>query len=402
LVAAQRPIRVLDAIKWDDEVERDFFAHGGARQPQVSAEYYRLRPLPFDARAKVGELRALEREIAAELGQDDDLAAIMRRRCHEYRDVVEMLAARGTAAFIELSARLYGRSSDRLHCAGPSIAELGLRLEVQLQQPPGKPQPRRVERRFGASEAARLLASRLARYFRTRSPVRVQLADAIIADAAAGSDYIKLRRDASFTARDIRQLEVHEGWVHLATTLNGQAQPFCTFLSKGPPSSTVTQEGLGVVAEFLASACHPVRVRRLADRVRGIVLAEGGGTFLDVYRHFMERGVGRCESYQQTARIFRGSLPEGLGPFSKDLSYTKGYFLIRDFLSEAVEQQQAAMIPLLFCGKTAVGEMSILARLVQAGLIARPAFVPPSFADGAASLAGAYSDIPRACRANSG
>ena len=76
------------------------------------------------------------------------------------------------------------------------------------------------------------------------------LADARYA-AAAGADYIKIRSDAMFNERDVRALEVHEGLVHVATTLNGLNQPVCTFLAKGPPSSTVTQEGLAILMEVI-------------------------------------------------------------------------------------------------------------------------------------------------------
>ena len=50
---------------------------------------------------------------------------------------------------------------------------------------------------------------------------------------------IKIRSDALFNERDVRALEVHEGLVHVGTTLNGQNQPICTFLARGrrPPRS---------------------------------------------------------------------------------------------------------------------------------------------------------------------
>src|SRR5262249_29687750 len=139
--------------------------------------------------------------------------------------------------------------------------------------------------------------------------------------AAAGGNYIKIRGSARFTPQDVRVLEVHEGWVHLGTTLNGLCQPVCTFLSKGPPSSTVTQEGLAVLTEMAAGASFPARVKRLTDRVRAIALAEDGADFLEVYRFFEEQGYEYRDSYKQAARIFRGSLPTGCGPFTKDLSY---------------------------------------------------------------------------------
>jgi hypothetical protein len=105
--------------------------------------------------------------------------------------------------------------------------------------------------------------------------LRVVLDDGIVADAAAGGDCIKLRADAMFSTRDLRVLEVHEGWVHVATTLNGRHQPWCTFLGKGTPSTTSTQEGLALVTEIttMSSRPDPLRkVTRRALRSPGVVL----------------------------------------------------------------------------------------------------------------------------------
>ncbi len=209
----------------------------------------------------------------------------------------------------------------------------------------------------------------------------MQLSDGIVADAAAGSDYIKIRGSSRFTSRQLRLLEVHEGWVHLGTTLNGLSQPVCTFLGKGPPSSTVTQEGLAVLTEIFAFASHPGRVRRLTNRIEGVAMAEAGGNFLDVFRYFQEEGYTPEESYQHTMRIFRGSLPEGCGPFTKDLCYSKGFVLIYNYIRTAVSRGMVRRVPLLFCGKTNLADIKTLGQLVDEGLVVPPRFVPPPFAD---------------------
>src|SRR5262245_10190144 len=69
VVEAQRPIRILDAIKWDDEVERAFFEKGGRELPPVTRAYYELRPLPFDSEQKLLELHGIERDIRRQLGE---------------------------------------------------------------------------------------------------------------------------------------------------------------------------------------------------------------------------------------------------------------------------------------------------------------------------------------------
>ena len=174
--------------------------------------------------------------------------------------------------------------------------------------------------------------------------------DGIVADAAAGSDYIKLRKDVQFSERDLRVLEAHEGWVHVGTTLNGQRQPYCTFLAKGTPSTTITQEGLALLVEILAGVSHPTRLRRITDRVHAIALAESGANFVEVFDALIERGRTRDEAYATAVRVFRGSTPDA-SPFTKDLAYHKGFVAIYSFMQIAVRRGRLDRIPLLFCGK---------------------------------------------------
>ena len=68
LVEAQRPLRILDAVKWGDEVERAFFAAGARELPAVTRDTYALRPLPFRPDDKLEELATLEWEVRRTLG----------------------------------------------------------------------------------------------------------------------------------------------------------------------------------------------------------------------------------------------------------------------------------------------------------------------------------------------
>src|SRR6185437_9938230 len=381
LVEAQRPLRILDAIKWDDDIERAFFAAGCRELPPVTHDYYLSRPLPFTPDQKRLEFLSLERDIRQLLGKYNAAGQIMTRMCEEYRQVVDLLVNRGTPMFSTMSERLYGSSSDSFHAGDPNLADLGRMLGGTLDNLSRDSMLAPAEPVFDASEAVQMLSDRLSAFFQHSAAVQVRLSDGIVADAAAGSDYIKLREDASFTMREIRLLEVHEGWVHLGTTLNGQQQPICTFLSKGPPSSTITQEGLAVLTEVLSFASHPARVRRLTHRIEGVALAESGADFLEVYRFFLEEGYEAYESYQHTTRIFRGSLPAGCGPFTKDLCYSKGFVHLYNFMRQAVARGMVRHVPLLFCGKTNLDDIKTLSLLADEGLLAPPRYVPPPFAN---------------------
>jgi uncharacterized protein (TIGR02421 family) len=381
LVEAQRPIRILDAIKWDEDIERAFFEKGCRELPPVTREFYERRHLPFDPEAKLRELHRVERDIRRQLGEFNAPGQIMARMCQEYREVVRMLMGRGTPAFAEISERLYGSATDSFHAGDPNLADLGHMMSDALDNLSHETIFGHEDPCLDARQAVELLQGRLAQFFQSPDACRVRLSDGIVADAAAGNDAIKIRGDVRFTPRDVRLLEVHEGWVHLATTLNGQAQSICTFLGKGPPSSTITQEGLAVLTEILAFASHPARLRRLTNRIEGVALAEAGANFLEVYRYFLEEGYDSHESYQHTMRIFRGSLPEGCGPFTKDLSYSKGFVLVYNFVRLAVSRGLVRRVPLLFCGKTTLADVKTLAQLVEEGLVEPPRYLPPPFAD---------------------
>ncbi|QKE62371.1 flavohemoglobin expression-modulating QEGLA motif protein [Aquipseudomonas campi] len=379
IVEAQTPIRVLDAIKWDDSIRQGFIKAKGKQMPAVDRSYYDSRPLSFDSTAKKLEFQNIERDITRQLGQFNPVGQIMRRMCKEYRMVIRMLEARGTADFGLISQELYGAASDAFHAGDPTLADLGLMLSGYLNNIAARGDLEDEAKNLTAKDAVVILQERLSAVFGDET-IRVFESDGIVADAAAGADYIKIRSDALFNQRDVRALEVHEGMVHVGTTLNGLNQPICTFLAKGPPSSTVTQEGLAILMEVIAFASYPTRLRKLTNRTRAIHMAEEGADFLQVYEFYREQGFSLEESYGNASRAFRGSTPTGL-PFTKDLSYLKGFILIYNYIQLAVRKGKLEQIPLLFCGKTTLEDMRTLRQLVDEGLVAPPKYLPPQFRD---------------------
>jgi uncharacterized protein (TIGR02421 family) len=381
LVEAQTPIRVLDAIKWDDGIREGFLKERGHKLPAVDRAYYQNRPLSFDADDKKQQFQQIERDITRQLGQFSPVGQIMRRMCKEYRMVIRMLEARGTADFGLISQELYGSASDAFHAGDPTLADLGVMFSTYLDNIADRSDLKDEPKTLNASEAVALLQGRLNGVFGDdEAVVRVFESDGILADAAAGADYIKIRADALFNHRDIRALEVHEGLVHVGTTLNGLNQPICTFLAKGPPSSTITQEGLAILMEVISFTSYPTRLRKLTNRTRAIHMAEDGTDFIQIFEFYREQGYTAEESYSNSIRVFRGSTPDGL-PFTKDLSYLKGFILIYNYIQLAVRKGKLEQIPLLFCGKATLEDMRTLRQLVDEGLVVPPKYLPPQFSD---------------------
>jgi len=380
IVEAQRPIRVLDALKWSDDVEKRFFEKGAKELPDVSREYYAKHPLPFDVEAKHREFYDIERDIRRDMGTLNPAGQLMLRACKEYRVVLSMLALRGTPEFSAISQGLYGSTFDRFHAGDPTLGDLGRNLSAILARLKDDASVARDEKIFDSETAVQRITERMDAYF-GKGVVRVKLSDGVVADAAAGADYIKIRQDARFSQRDLDVLEVHEGWVHLGTTMNGAVQSVATFLSKGTPSTTVTQEGLAIIQEIFTFNSTPDRIRKLTDRIEAIRVAEEGADFLEVYRMLLARGEDERAAYQTAYRCFRGSVPKGAGPFTKDLSYSRGFILIYNFIRLAVRQGLVSRVPLLFVGKVRLGDLGTIHALVEDGTIQAPKYLPPPYVD---------------------
>src|SRR5580700_12256309 len=68
IVEAQRPIRILQAIRWENSVEEDFLKHKGRELPKVGPEWYASVDLGFEPRAKAEEFEDIARDIDREMG----------------------------------------------------------------------------------------------------------------------------------------------------------------------------------------------------------------------------------------------------------------------------------------------------------------------------------------------
>lgn len=381
IVEAQRNIRILDMVKWDESVREDFFRHKAKRLPAVDVDYYQRKPLPFNVTEKQEEFRLIMRDAQNQLGQYAPVTRLIRRQCEEYARSVQMLEARGTPAFSEIAMELYGSPDDAFYVDGPRLSELGTVLFDVLTDLDVQLQSEADVKRHTPQQAQHLLQSRLSHFFEHHpGKVTVMVSDDMVADASAGADNIKLSKRALFSDRDLRYLEVHEGWVHVGTTLNGAMQPYCFFLSKGSPSSSVIQEGLAVITEVVTFNSNPGRVRKLTNRVIALEKVRQGANFLDIYRYFQECGLDEMTSYNHTVRVFRGSTPEG-GPFTKDLAYTKGFVLLYNFIRFAISERRLDCIPLLFSGKLVLDDLPLLRELQESGLLVPPVYIPLPFRD---------------------
>ena len=380
LIRLQKPIRILDAIKWPSNSASRFFESGCRELPNINRAHYESNPLGFDGSVLKAELRSLRSDIKRKLGVNDGLGRILVTTAEQYLQVIDMLEHRGQKAFGEASKSLYGSASDHLHGDRHSLRKLGEKLGEIFSLPGAGHLVRPYQRDIPAEKAVTLLKERLGSYFED-GKLTIMLSDGIISDAAAGGDYIKIRQDVEFSDFDLQILEVHEGWVHVGTTLNGRNQQWATWLSVGSPRITACQEGLAVLMETLTFSSYPQRALKVSDRVVAVDMAEHGADFLEVFNFFLDRGLDRTYCYQITQRVFRGGMVEGGACFTKDLSYLKGFIENVNFLRSAIQAGVPEIIPMLFVGKVTLDDIPVLYEHYLQGHIEAPRYIPAMFRD---------------------
>jgi uncharacterized protein (TIGR02421 family) len=378
LIDAQKPIRILNSIKLNGLTE-ELIASRLKQMPKLGPEFYERLPLGFEPSLKREELKTLRTDITRELGLADDLGALLLRIVDQYLLVVEMLEHRGTKLFYECSRQLYGSPKDnfiqdknRIVDMAHMLYEILSGVDTSLDQEFPEDLP--------AAEVVRQLNLRFTEFF-GEDEVLAKLADGIIADAAAGGDVVKIREGAMFSQREIDIYEVHEGWVHVGTTLNGRQQPVSKFLAIGPPRCSSTQEGLAVIMEIFTFRSYPSRARQINDRIICIDKVEDGANLLDVIEYFRTEGYSERDSIANSLRVFRGGVVEGGAPFTKDISYCKGFVENYNFFRTAIRAGRPDVIPYIFAGKLHVDDVPLLYQKHREGLVEFPKHLPFQFRD---------------------
>ncbi len=359
-----KSIRVLTQISWPLEIRERFFANSARELPQVV--YARFEP--DDLLYRMDHLRF-------ELVFDQDINVWLDGILQRLEITARMLSRCGSFDFFRYSSQLYGTPRSQLPDEDNSSLDLAKLFDSLFSD--------FCKIDLGAPEDATISAEQLANQmsiaattmFGEQAP-EILIVDQLSANALAGSNRIRIRRDAKFSDRDVHQLIHHESHIHVATSLNGINQPVLKVLGTAHPGTTRTQEGLAVFAEFITGSMDIERFRRLADRVIAIEMAIDGADFLEVYKYFLNRTDDSIQSFENARRVFRGGLITGGAPFTKDIVYLDGLLRVHNFLRTIVSANRADCLRLLFCGKLDIEDLPVLARLSNAGICVAPKYLP--------------------------
>jgi hypothetical protein len=164
------------------------------------------------------------------------------------------------------------------------------------------------------------------------------------------------------------------------TSVNGYAQPVLTVLGVGLSRYATSQEGGGIVAEFLSGNGSAERFRELGERALAVDMVAQGADYLELYRH-LSRRFSQEKAAQMCERVFRGGVLEGGAPFTKDAIYQRGYCRVFNVLRHAVENGQFTLLQAFFAGKMSVDDAPLIEALIEDGMVVPPRHLPPWAAD---------------------
>ena len=363
LHGAARKTRVLSHLGWHSSVREKFFAQGAKALPIVEYPQY-------DAAPVVEQI-----SFARNLMQRSSIDEWLERQADAIHDSAQMLLNTNTPAFFDFSRRLYGAPDDPLIDGRSTSLTLAASFDETLDSLKGFDRTFLPEQDVSSEEMAHRIETAVIELFAEDAPT-VSVVDELSANALAGSERIRIRRDAQFNDKDIAQLIHHEAGIHVATSLNGKHQHLLPILGASHAGTTRTQEGIAVFAEFITGSMDLERLRRLSDRTIAIKMAADGADFIQVYHYFLERTGVEVQSFENTRRVFRGGVISGGAPFTKDIVYLDGLIRVHNFLRTLVSNGRPDCLFLLFCGKLDLEDIPVLAELSQAGLCQRPKYLP--------------------------
>ena len=333
---------VLDVTPVDAEEHRAAFLAGTVDEPPFTYREPDADPDVVDAQLD---------QVALDRVGDPTLGELLRGKHREMKLQLEMLRARGTADFRQLSVELYG-------AVGPTLRgqaeDLVARLDVG-----GQPGDMLTAEEFLALAEAEIEA------YRESDPdvgIHAEIRPDVSGVLVEGNTLLISEAAAVAAVRGEALLQ-HEVGTHLVTQVNGSGQPVRT-LGEGLAGYDETQEGLAVLAEVGCGGLTPFRLRQLAARVLTVHRMLAGASFREAHQALVEEGVPAGTAYTTVMRVFRS------GGLTKDAIYLRGLLDLRGHLA------QGGSLDLLFLGKFALRDLPLVRDLHERGML-RPARLTP-------------------------
>lgn len=242
------------------------------------------------------------------------LKKIFTQRVQDYQTLLFMMENFGKPEFYDHCKKLYGTSHQLIQNNS---------FLYFLEEIPKYCVADKNETKLKGEEALEYLRSKLVETFDAKD-FEVKPSSSLLSDSSAGRRTLKLNPHKAHSIGALDIFLVHEGWVHLGTSLNGAYQEDNLWLSTWAPRTTFLQEGLAIITELITGCMTLERWNKVVLRHLAVSMAERGSSITDVYSYLRHHGLEDLDAFKLALRIFRGVPFEGGMAFTKELLYLHG------------------------------------------------------------------------------
>lgn len=296
--------------------------------------------------------------IKIESIDDPTLSYLFREKRAETDKLLTMLAERESPDFLYGSLQLYGGVDNQLLSDAKNI------LEVISSK---KEDNKNHREYFDANEFAEL-ARRELLFLKKQWPGvadKVEIKDTI--DSMLVDKGVFYIPEKTMMRKERAEAMIqHEIGTHVVTWYNGRNQPL-KLLSSGVPGYEELQEGIAVLAEYLAGGLSAGRMKELAGRVIAVDSLVNHQDFVNTFElltaqyHFKPR-----KAFFITTRVYRA------GGLTKDAIYLRGFIALINFLKKG-----NSLEPLLI-GKIRQNYLPVIEELI-ARKVLKPLPIKPRY-----------------------
>ncbi len=311
-------------------------------------------PIPDD----LGALRSQLLDLPMRQLGNLDIEALLIEKQRELDRQIELVRLRGRDGFTMASIDLFGDVDAALLAVAEKVLE-----EVPIRD---RPTAQRVDAQAFMAAAREAMDSYRAKDPRFDFEVVEETTPGTHIFTAAGNLHVAF--DYTCPRNRVEPLIRHEVGTHTVTRFNGRCQPL-SVLECGLADYDALQEGIAVLAEYLAGDMPPSRLRVLAARAVAARMAIDGRPASEIFAKMREEYHLRSETaFDTTVRALRG------GGMTKDALYLHGLVDLLAYLAGGGSTE------FLFIGKFALKQRALLERLLDDGFLQPPAIVPDEFA----------------------
>lgn len=330
---------------------RSFEASRRERPPR-----FQYAPLSFDPES----LKKSLFQVPLERIEDPLVAELIREKQEELDVRITMLRNRGRPEFFLGSLQLFGQPEEPLVEMARNVLK---RVASGTEHPDdvGCDRSGDLDARAFVHRAKAEMDAYIA--LDPAFPKEVEIRDDISAGLLVSGGRLCVSRHLCLPLTRVEALLHHEVGTHVLTFFNGSRQPL-RLLATGLAHYGALQEGLAVLAEYLAGGLSRTRARTLAARVVAVHARVDGADFVTAFRHLVEHGIAPRHAFSIVVRVYRG------GGLTKDFLYLQGLHDVLRYLHEG------GSLDVLLLGKIGLSHIDIVRELAERGLLVAPAVRP--------------------------